>query len=124
MSIKNERPNKGKGGRIAVHSESFKVQVAREYLDGAYSQPQIAEKYNLACSTVEYFVSWYKKHHIVEIMAEEFLSHQANTPSTLDQKDLEKRLMLAEMKIAALEKVIALANEEYGTDLKKKTATK
>lgn len=124
MSIKNERPNKGKGGRISVHSESFKVQIAREYLDGAYSQPQIAAKYNVAVGTVEYFVSWYKKHHIVSTMPEELLSEEDKYQSPLDQKDLEKRLMLAEMKIAALEKVIALANEEYGTDLKKKAVTK
>jgi hypothetical protein len=39
--MKNERPNKGKGGRVWNHSESFRVQLALEYLDGDYSYPQI-----------------------------------------------------------------------------------
>ncbi|HEY0176018.1 MAG TPA: hypothetical protein VGC08_06550 [Pedobacter sp.] len=48
----------------------------------------------------------------------------ASALEPLDEKALEKRLALAELKIAALEKVIAIANAEYGTDLKKKAATK
>ena len=57
-------------------------------------------------------------------MQEESISPELSPLSPKDQQDLAKRLALAEMKIAALEKVIAIANEEYGTDLKKKAATK
>ena len=123
MSIKNERPNKGKNGRIAVNSESFKVQVALEYLDGNYSCSQVAEKYSLGTGTVEYFVSWYRKHH-QQLMSEKLVVPEHAPSNPIDQKELEKKLALAEMRIAALEKVIAIANEEYGTDLKKKAATK
>jgi transposase-like protein len=122
MSIKNERPGKGKGGRVSPHSESFRVQVALEYIQGSYSYPQVAKKYGLREHSIISFVSWYRKTQN-QLMPEEPLS--PNEPlSSEDQKALEKRLVLAEMKIAALEKVIAIANQEYNTDLKKKAATK
>ena len=123
MSIKNEKPNKGVRGRTPSYSASFKVQLALEYLDGDYSFTQIARKYDLLPRQVEWFVSWYRKNQ-PSIMIEKPSEAEPTPLSLRDSKDLEKKLALAEMKIAALEKVIALANEEYGTDLKKKAATK
>ena len=123
MSIILERPNKGKGGRKNTFSDTFKVQVALEYLNGDYSQPQVARKYNLQISNVEWFVSWYRKNHPYP-MTEEPEEIENSSLSSQDIKALEKKLALAEMKIAALEKVIAIANEDYRTDLKKKAATR
>ncbi|WP_158798525.1 helix-turn-helix domain-containing protein [Pedobacter sp. L105] len=123
MSKENERPSKGKGGRISPHSESFRVQVALEYINGDYSYPQVGRKYGLPEQTIAGFVSWYKKNQD-QFMPEEPVSPESIPLSPKEQQDLEKRLALAEMKIAVLEKVIAIANEEYGTDLKKKAATK
>ena len=123
MSIKNEKPNKGVRGRTPSYSASFKVQLALEYLDGNYSFTQIARKYELLPRQVEWFVSWYRKNQ-PNILIEEPSEAEPTPLSLEDSKELEKKLALAEMKIAALEKVIALANEEYGTDLKKKAATK
>lgn len=121
--MENSRPNKGKGGRITTHSNSFKVQVALEYLDGDYSCPQVAKKYGLGVKTVEYFVHWYRVNHQV-IMNQELEKTELSPAGSEDIKALEKKLMMAEMKIAVLEKVIAIANEEYRTDLKKKAATR
>jgi len=123
MSIKNEMPNKSKVGRIATHSDSFKVQLALEYLDGDYSCAQVARKYNLGVKTVEYFVLWYRKNPQL-VMADKPLETEEAFLSAQEHKDLKKKLALAEMKVAALEKVIAIANATYGTDLKKKAATK
>lgn len=121
--MRNERPNKGSKGRTPVYSENFKIQVALEYSDGEYSCAQIAKKYNLPVPRVQWFVYWYRNNHTNVVMEE---PAEPNQPplSLQDSRDLEKKLALAEMKIAALEKVIALANQEYGTDLKKKAATK
>lgn len=119
----NDRPNKGKGGRKNTFSDSFKVQIALEYLDGDYSQLQIAKKYGLTEKNVFWFVSWYRKNH-QQIMLEEPEEQEDSSLSQRDIKALEKKLALAEMKIAALEKVIAIANEDYRTDLKKKAATR
>jgi transposase-like protein len=123
MSIKNEKPNKGVRGRTPRYSASFKVQLALEYLDGNYSFTQIARKYELLPRQVEWFVYWYRKNQ-PSIMIEKPSEAEPTLFNLKDSKDLERKLALAEMKIAALEKVIALANEEYGTDLKKKAATK
>jgi transposase-like protein len=123
MSIKNERPNKGKLGRASSYSDSFRVQVALEYLDGSYSYLQIGDKYKISKSVVRCFVSWYKKNH-EQLMDKEPIGSEQVPLSDLERKDLEKRLAMAEMKIAVLEKVIAIADKEYSTDLKKKAATK
>jgi len=123
MSKINDMPNKGKGGRISTFSDSFKVQVALEYLSGDYSYPQVAKKYDLKSNTVEWFVSWYRKSHQL-IMPEEVPEKEDSSSSSSDMKALEKKLALAELKIAALEKVIAIANSDYRTDLKKKAATR
>ena len=121
--MENERPNKGNGGRITIHSDSFKVQVALEYLDGKYSCPQIARKYNIPVKTTEYFVHWYR--HVYQSTMENESENTEDVPlSSNERKELERKLAMAEMKIAALEKVIAIANREYKTDLKKKAATK
>lgn len=119
----NDTPNKGKGGRRNTFSDSFKVQVALEYLSGDYSYPQVAKKYDLKANNVEWFVSWYRKSHQL-IMPEEVPEKEDSSPSSSDIKALEKKLALAELKIAALEKVIAIADEDYRTDLKKKAATR
>lgn len=121
--MENIRPNKGKGGRITTHSNSFKVQVALEYLDGDYSCPQVAKKYGLGVKTVEYFVHWYRVNHQL-IMNQELENKEISPTGSEAIKALEKKLMMAEMKIAVLEKVIAIANEEYRIDLKKKAATR
>ena len=123
MSIINERPNKHKGGKVSAFSESFKVQVALEYIDGEYSYLQIGKKYKLPPTQIRTFVIWYKKNQD-QFMPEEPAPDEQNPLASKEQKELEKRLAIAEMKIAALEKVIAIANEAYGTDLKKKAATK
>lgn len=123
MIQKNERCSKGKGGRTSPHSESFRVQVALDYIDGALSYPQVAKKYGLKETNIISFVSWYRKHQD-QFMTEEFSEPEHPSLSPEEQQSLEKRLAFAEMKIAALEKVIAIANEQYGTDLKKKIVTK
>jgi len=123
MTMQNDRPNKGKQGRESIFSTSFKVQIALEYLNGDYSCAQIAKKYELSSHSVEYFVFWYRKNHR-DMAPEEIPDFADSSSSPKDIKELTKKLSLAEMKIAALEKVIAIANEEYRTDLKKKASTR
>ena len=118
-----EKPHKGKSGRESAHSKSFRIQVALEYLDGDYSQSQIEKKYGLPERSVYRFVNWYQEKQSL-IMHDESLLPELPPLDPKDQRSLEKKLALAELKIAALEKVIALANAEYNTDLKKKAATR
>jgi transposase-like protein len=123
MSITNELPRKGKLGKGSIHSDSFRTQVALEYLDGEYSQSQVEKKYGLPERTVYRFVNWYNDNH-KQLMHEEPYEPVEPSLTPKERAALQKKLALAEMKVAALEKVIAIANSEYGTDLKKKAATK
>ena len=118
-----DKPNKGKVGRKNTFSDSFKVQVALEYLNEDYSYAQVGSNYNVSEDTVRWFVSWYRKNH-QSVMTEQSEEEEGPALSPKELKAWEKKLALAELKIAALEKVIAIANEEYRTDLKKKAATK
>ena len=114
-----EKPHKGKSGRESAHSKSFRIQVALEYLDGDYSQSQIEKKYGLPERSVYRFVNWYKENQ-TPAMPQDPLDPEPSSENPMDLRAMEKKLALAELKIAALEKVIAIANEEYNTDLKKK----
>ncbi|TQM49162.1 helix-turn-helix protein [Arcticibacter tournemirensis] len=123
MSIKNELPRKGKLGKESNHSDSFRIQVALEYLDGDYSQAQVEKKYGLPERSVYRFVNWYNDNQ-KELMQDQPVEAQEASFTSKELAALEKKLSLTEMKIAALEKVIAMANEEYRTDLKKKAVTR
>jgi transposase-like protein len=120
--MKNEKPNKGKGGRIATYSESLKVQVALEYLDGDYSHAQVGRKYGLSEDTVSWFVTCYKRNQAV--MMKEPTEPEKSSFTDEDRRALEKRVAMAELKVVVLEKVIAIANKKYNTDLKKKAGQK
>ena len=114
---------RGKVGRAKIFSDNFKVQIALEYLNGDYGYGRLAKKYGISKCNVASFVSWYRKDH-QSIMKEEPVEAEDSSSSSKEIRALEKKLALAELKIAALEKVIAIANEDYRTDLKKKAAIK
>ena len=114
---------KGKIGRAKIYSDNFKVQIALEYLNGDQGYGLIAKKYGISKTNVASFVSWYRKDH-QSLMKEEPVEAEDSLSSSKELEVLQKKLALAELKIAALEKVIAIANEEYRTDLKKKAATR
>jgi transposase-like protein len=120
--MKNETPKKGKGGRVAIYSESLKIQVALEYLDGDYSYAQVGRKYGLSEDTVRWFVTCYKRNQ--GVMIEEPTEPEKASFTDEDRKALEKRVAIAELKVVVLEKVIAIANKKYNTDLKKKAGQK
>ena len=116
----NEKPNKRNGARKAKYSDSFKIQLALEYHNGDYSSGQIARKYRLPVKAMDYFLSWYRKNQQSMDTKQMHPPLPAGDTPDRDIRELERKLALAEMKIAALEKVIAMADEEYRTDLKKK----
>ena len=117
-----DTPNRRKVGRARIFSDNFKVQIALEYLHGDYGYGRLAKNYGISKGSVASFVSWYRKDQ--SIMRENPVEAEDSSSGSRELKALEKKLALAELKIAALEKVIAIANEEYPTDLKKKAVTK
>lgn len=125
------KPRKNKGGGKSVYDESLKIAVARDYLTGNLSHAQLAEKYNIAGGrdAVRWFVKWYQANYQLE------LGITSNSPpvphskisdnkQSKSIKELEKQLSEANLKIAALEIMIQVAEEDLGIEIRKKPGTK
>src|SRR5689334_5590972 len=118
------KPRKNKPGGKTIYDESLKIAAARDYISGNLSQQQIAEKYRIAGGrqTVKGFVRWYQKHFHLQLS-------QANSSPPEDQaqhnslKELEKKLSDANLKIAALEIMIEIAEKDLGIEIRKKPGT-
>ncbi|TKC04095.1 transposase [Pedobacter polaris] len=119
-----ERPRKGKAGSNPVtYDESFKIAVAREYLEGKLSQSQLGRKHGLnSGEVVRYFVNWYKK-NIGKSQPGATVPEDPQ-PSNTSQQLLAEELRLANLKITALEMMINIAEKELDINIRKKSGTK
>jgi transposase-like protein len=105
------------------YHESFRLRVVKEVEHGLISKEGARRKYGIGGKTT--VLSWCRKYGREEYphMAGK---HQQRYPQrTPDEKDkriaeLEALLKQKELAVDALESLIEVANEMYGTDLKKK----
>lgn len=121
------KPRKNKSGTVPIYDESLKIAVARDYLTGNLSYSQVAEKYNLPNREVaRYFVRWYNENHELELSKANSSSSVSSDqkPDSQQQPDSDKELSDARLKIAALEIMIQIAEQELGIDIRKKSGTK
>jgi len=118
------KPRKNKFGTTPTYDESLKIVVARDYLTGNLSFPQVAEKYQLKGGhVVQWFVKWYKANYNEELSVSNSSPPSGSSPP-LDTKNLEQELANANLKIAALEIMIEIAEKDLGIDIRKKRGTK
>jgi len=126
---------KRKVGPPSIYADSLKITIARQYLSGEYSYGQLAEKYALNNAGVaRAMVRWYQKHYgqdkIAVAQKERITSvstpvtSSAVAPKAIVNKDKDKQLQEALLKVEALELLIANAGKELGVDLIKKLGTK
>lgn len=124
-----------KRGRSPVYEDAFKIKVAREYLDSDLGFGRLAAKYNLpSASSVRFFVSWYQKQFGDQDQQQQdaaTASDQQGAASLQEppqvsaaEKDLQKELSAARLKIAALETLIKVASAQTGIDILKKGGAK
>jgi transposase-like protein len=114
------------------YPKSLKRKIAEEYLSGKFSYAVAAEEYGLKNKgVVKEFVKWHKKSSYLEQMKQEMPivrpEDQESTaqPPTQDQLlVLQEQLAAAKLKIAALETLIDLAEENLQIDIRKKSGTK
>ena len=124
------KPRKNKPGGKAIYDESLKIAVARAYITGNLSFSQVAEKFKIAGGreVVGGFVKWYRKHYQEELLSTNTSPPNLNKDNNTEQqkrvKELEKELSHANLKIAALEIMIEIAEKELGIDIRKKPGTK
>ena|SRR5436190_1539166 len=118
------KPRKNKSGGLPVYDVSLKIAVARDYLTGNFSYRQVAEKYHLKNEeVVRWFVRWYNHHYDEELSVSSSSPPSGSSPP-LDVKNLEQELANANLKIAALEIMIEIAEKDLGIDIRKKRGTK
>ena len=112
-------------GGLVYYPENFRIKVVREVERGILSKEAARRKYGIGGKAT--VLSWCRKY------GQQDYPYMAgkiqNKPRSVDEKDkriaeLEARLKQKEIAIDALESLIEVANEMYGTDLKKKVGLK
>lgn len=110
-----------KGGRPCAYARDLKIAVARDYLTSDSGYGKLAIKYNLpGADTVRYMVKWYRSidRDLIPVSIPESL-----VPS-VSASVVDKQLKEANLKIMALELLIANASKELGVDIVKKCGTR
>ena len=110
-----------KEGRPPIYPTELKIVIAREYLTSSLGYGKLALKYNLNnADTVRSIVNWYRSTY-----------HDVLTEPTVEDpvpavaaSVIDKQLKEANLKIMALELLIANASKELGIDIVKKLGTK
>ena len=125
---------KQSAGREPLYEESDKIAIAREYLTGNLGYSELGKKYGLGKATIRHFVKWYEQNYggieASRLTPEEAgavpAGPDADKPAatTAREKEKDKALEEAQLKIMALEMLIANASKEVGFDLLKKYGTK
>ena len=107
------------------YPESFRIRVVKEVENGLLSKDAARRKYGIGGKTT--VLSWCRKYGREEYpyMAKVNKSKQ-RTFGEKDKRIVELEALLAQKQLAldALESLIEVANEMYGTDLKKKVGLK
>ena len=114
-----------KNGYNIYYSESFRIKVVKEVENEIISKEEARRKYGIGGKTT--VLSWCRKYGRKDY-AYMKKKHKGKTIST-DEKDkriadLEAQLAQQQLAVDALESLIEVANEMYGTDLKKKVGLK
>lgn len=117
---------KGKAGRKFQYELSFRRKVCEELLSGKITASDLARKYNIpARATIFRWVKWYKQEQ-EELLSSPPMENAQEKPenSVKLTNDLQKELEQAKAKIATLETMIDLAEEQFKIEIRKKSGTK
>lgn len=119
----------------AKYPKALKRKIAEEYLAGKFSYAVAAEEYGLPDKgVVREFVRWYRKNQYLDAMKKNETTQKASSKGQVDGskattesqriQELEKELAAAKLKLAGLETLIDIAEQELNIDIRKKSDTK
>ena len=113
-------------GREPIYDTALKIAVATEYLTGPLSSGKLAIKYGLSkADTVNHMVRWFRLHYSSASGLADPAAVEKDLQLDSDRgQDLNKQLKEANLKIAALQTMIAIASKELGVDIVKKHGAK
>ena len=110
------------------YSKTLKIKIAQEYLSGRFSYAVAAEEYELKNKdVVKEFVKWYKRHYLSSTNPFKLDPKSSKSDEQTEQDELcrlRSELESARLKIAALEKMIDLAETDLDISIRKKSGTK
>ena len=123
MEYKREKP-----GPRSVYSDTFRRKVVEEVLSGRIHVAGAARKYGIEHrSTVSSWLKWHAKNHDIAPKQVPMAEQESKAPDPIEQselKALQQALKAAELKIAALETLIDVAEEQLKIDIRKKPGTR
>jgi transposase-like protein len=123
MEYKRERP-----GPKSQYSDAFKRKVVEEILSGSIHPGGAVRKYGIAHSgTVFAWKKWYLKNHDIVPKQEPMGEDKTTPPDPAEHaqiKALQEALKLAELKVAALQTMIDIAEQHYKIPIRKNSGTK
>lgn len=115
------------GKTITRYSLSFKQKVVREIEEGKLGINDAKRLYGI--SGGETIQSWIKKmgkNHLLNKVVRVEMADELNRLKKLEteKQELESALAQAHLRIISLEKTLEVAEEKYGENIEKKSATK
>jgi transposase len=117
-----------KSGPKCQYSDNFRRKVVEEILSGSIHAAGAVRKYGIANSgMVASWKRWYLKNHDIVPKGTPMEEEPKTPPDTAEQaqiKALQDALKLAELKIAALETMIDLAEDKYKIPVRKNSGTR
>lgn len=116
---------KSKPGAKPKHDASLMRKVCEELLTGQITVSEITRKYNLGKNSASRWLRKYQNEQ-AELVNSLSMAHEPGQvdSSEKDKKELEKELALAKAKIATLETMIDIAEEQFNIEIRKKSGTK
>lgn len=117
---------KAKRGRKYQYEFSFKRKICAELLQGQLTVPELVRKYNLSSGgTIYRWLKWYQAEQSELVSLQTMSNQPENTLNEeQDKTALQKELELAKAKIATLETMIDIAEEQFKIEIRKKSGTK
>lgn len=127
MATLNRFQRIGKYERINRYfSEEFKRKKVRELERNLTTIPQISREYEVSRTAIYKWINQYsvmRKKEVKQVV--ELKSDTAKIAHLMDQvKDMERLIGQKQIMVDFLEKMIEMAEKEYGVDIKKKFSTK
>lgn len=123
--IKVKPVKKEKVGRKFQHSMAFMRQVVRSIMQENLSFGEATIRYGI--SKVQARRWYYQFSSDIQVVNPEEIMENTNQPTSEDKKkieELQKALAEANLKIAGLETMIDIAEQELKTEIRKKSGTK
>lgn len=107
-----------------MKQRASKEELLKEYLKGRTSVRKLAEKYGMSVSTVQRRLMAARKGKRKKALSAAEKHPKPGKGMSEDVKELQEQLYNAQLQISLLEAMIDISDEQYGTDIRKKSGAR